>query len=195
MADSRPQQQIEYDAAKFTELLLYVASRLLGDRSNGSVKRNKVLFFADFIHYAANGRPITGAEYVAQPLGPAPRGIRRLEQQLVDEHQAEMAVVHGGARTQKMLVALRRPDLSLFTGPEVAVVEDVITVLQDATAMEVSEVSHAWLAWQIANQGELIPYHWVFLYEGPVSLDEIRLAQQVETDLSSELASVAAETA
>ena len=36
-----------YDERKFTELLVYVASRLQGDQSGGAIKFNKIRFFAD----------------------------------------------------------------------------------------------------------------------------------------------------
>lgn len=177
----------QFDARKFRELILYVASRLAGDPSNGSIKMNKVLFFSDFLHYARYGSAITGAEYAKHPLGPAPRGIRRVEQELIANAEADMAVVWSNASTQKMLFAKRPADLSLFSGSEIAQVEAVIETLSGRTAMEASEISHLWRGWQVAQDKETIPYAAAFLFNGPVTEDDILLAKHVANNLRPEL--------
>ncbi|MGI8806524.1 MAG: Panacea domain-containing protein [Acidimicrobiales bacterium] len=182
---------IQYDETKFTELLLYVASRMFGDPSYGSVKRNKVLFFSDFFHYARYGTPITGVEYIAQPLGPAPRGLTSVQQRLIENNEAVMLTSHRGTKIQKMLMAQREPDLSKLTATEIAMVEMVIGFLHDSTGMQASEISHAMLAWKIRTQGDVIPYHSVFLYEGPVTDEEEQLAREIADKLRPELERVA----
>ena len=63
---------IEYDEAKFTEMLLYVADKLGDDRAGGATKLNKILYFAEFAHVRRHGRPISGADYFRLDQGPAP---------------------------------------------------------------------------------------------------------------------------
>ena len=41
----------------------------------GRVKLHKILYFADMLHYAARGQPLTGVEYQKQPFGPAARHL------------------------------------------------------------------------------------------------------------------------
>lgn len=72
-----------YDERKFTELLLYVASRLEADRAGGAVKLDKVLFFADFAHVRRHGVPITGADYQKLEHGPAARRLLPVRNSLV----------------------------------------------------------------------------------------------------------------
>jgi hypothetical protein len=177
----------EMDEGKFTELLLYVASRLAGDPSYGSIKLNKALFFSDFFHYADYGSSITGAEYVKHPLGPAPRGILAIQHRLIENHEAALATVLRGGRQQKMLFALREADLSEFTGTEIAQVESVLSAMSGTTAHEVSEISHAMLGWQVAGERETIPYHSIFLYSGPVTDEDVKTAQSVVEQLRPEL--------
>src|SRR4051794_25639715 len=55
------QHEPEFNKAKFKEMVLYVASRLAGDPSNGSIKLNKVMAISEFLHYKRFGTPIAGA--------------------------------------------------------------------------------------------------------------------------------------
>lgn len=175
------------DEGKFTELLLYVASRLAGDPSYGSIKLNKALFFSDFFFYADYGTSITGAEYVKHPLGPAPRGIVAIQQKLIEQGDAALATVQRGGRQQKMLFPLREADLSSFTGKEIAQVEQIISATSEVTAQEISDISHGMLGWQVAGEREIIPYHSVFLYNGPVTDEDVKAAQSVVEQLRPEL--------
>lgn len=175
------------DESKFAELMLYAASRMAGDPSYGSIKLNKALFFSDFFHYADYGASITGAEYVKHPLGPAPRGIVAIQQKLIERGDAALASSQRGGRQQKMLFALREADLSMFTGNEIAQVEKVISAMSDTTAQEISDISHGMLGWQVAGERETIPYHTVFLYDGPVTDEDVKAAQSVVEELRPEL--------
>ncbi len=172
-------EQIEYDEGKFRELFLYVCARLGGDPSNGSVKANKVLFFSDFFHYADTGKPITGVEYVHHRLGPAPKGVLQIQQALIDSGEADQVILMNGSRAQKMLFPKRKVDLDRFTADEISTVELVLDTLKDSTADEASEFSHAYLAWQLTTERETIPYHFVFMYEGPVPEETFGFADEL----------------
>lgn len=176
-----------YDEQKFTELLLYVVTRLSTEPSNGSVMRNKVLAFSDLLHYANYGTAITGATYIKHPLGPAPRGILHVEQQLIKRGEAASVVVQRGTGIQKLLFARRRANLALFKGTEIATVESVLNELAGHTAMEVSDLSHGLLGWQAARELEDIPYFTIFLYEGPVRDSDVQYARSVANGLRLEL--------
>lgn len=180
-------QAPEFNKSKFTELLLYLATRLAGDPAYGSIKLNKALFFSDFFYYADHGTSITGAEYVKHPLGPAPRGIVGIQQELIEKGDAALATTVRNGRQQKMLFALREPDLSQFSGKEIARVEGIIDALTDRTGMELSDISHAMLGWQVAGERETIPYCSVFLYDGPVTEEDVKAAQTVAEQLRPEL--------
>lgn len=187
MSETTTKPKIEFDREKFGELLLYVASRMVGDPSYGSVKENKVLFFSDVIHYAEFGEPITGATYIRRRLGPAPRGLRVIQDELIKRGDADLAVLRKGPRVQKILFAKREPDLSRFSGSEIALVDAVIKALADRTADEVSDLSHNLTGWKVAREGEEIPYSAIFLYNGTVTDRDILHAQQVAAGLQQEL--------
>lgn len=173
----------EYSEAKFRELFLFVAARLAGDSSNGSVKLNKALFFSDFYHYANTGEAITGAEYVHRELGPAPRGVTHIQQKLIENNEAAQVILRNGPRAQKMLFPSRDADLSAFSAAEIATVTDVLEALKDSTAEDASNLSHALLAWKLTDEGQTIPYHWVFMFDGPVPVDTEVVAKELEAEI------------
>jgi len=176
------------NANKMKELVLYVSSRLAGDPHNGTIKRNKVLAFADFAHFAQHGRSITGAEYVKQPYGPAPRGIRALEHELVGSGEAQNVIIGFGPRAQKMLFPAREAKLDDFTGNEVASVEAALDLLDGKTGMESSDLSHAaMLGWKYGRELQPIPYQTVFLYDGVVTDAERRAGESILDRLKEEI--------
>ena len=153
-----------FDETKFRELLLYVADRCEHDPNCGATKLNKILFLADFEAYAELGMPITGAEYSAIQFGPAPKTLPAIRDDM--ERKGELAVKrrsHFG-RNQSRIVALRKADLSAFSGEEVALVESVIRDVADMNAAELTEFTHRMPGWQAASQwGGVIPYQTAFL--------------------------------
>ena len=83
-------------------------------------------------------------------------------------------------KEQQRLVALRDPDLSLFSGEEIALVDQVIEYLRGKSAKEVSELSHN-RAWWVAKLGGSIPYEAAFISdENPNERDVERGRELVE---------------
>ena len=144
------------------ELMLYVAKRSQFDSNFGGTKLNKILFYSDFCSFARSGKPITGAEYIKQEFGPTPKRLIPVRKQLESKNEAAVQRVEFLGKEQQRLVALRDPDLSLFTGEEIALVDQVMEYLKGKTAKEVSELSHNRI-WRVAKLGHSIPYEAVFL--------------------------------
>ncbi len=155
--------EFQYRDDKFRELMLYIAQKMEDDPAFGATVLNKVLFFSDFLAYRILGEPITGAVYQKLDYGPAPRRLLPEQKRLEDEHRAVVQPRLRGGRTQRRLVALDKPNLDLFKGSEIALVDQVIAALRGHGAVEVSEVSHrasvGWLAVQLHAD---IPYGTIF---------------------------------
>jgi hypothetical protein len=177
------------DREKFKETLLYVAARLARLPSYGSIKLNKVLFFSDVLHYATYGKSITGATYVRHKFGPAPRGLRQIQQEMIDADEADLAVTVSPDehRSNRLLFATREADITKFTGSEIEVIGRVINMVKDHTAEEASDLSHALEGWQIAAQGEVIPYEAIFLYRTPLTREDEARADSLVEELRGEL--------
>lgn len=150
--------KIEYDADKLRELVLHISRQSEGDPCFGAVKLNKILFYADFLAYRRFGQPITGAEYQKLEHGPAPRQLKPLHERMKREGTIAVRKAEFGGYTQHRTLALREPILGKFTSEEIALVDSVIKQFWGQNASDVSDYSHRFIGWQLANVGETIPY-------------------------------------
>jgi antitoxin SocA-like protein len=156
--------EIDYNEEKLKELMLYVSDAMADDPSFGATMLNKVLFFADFRAYREYGSPITGARYFKLDNGPAPRRLLPCQEQLYADGRAIVRTRKRGPFTQRRLVAIDVPNLDVFTGKEIALVDEVILDLRGKTAAAVSRYSHtSSVGWMAAEMREDIPYPTAFL--------------------------------
>lgn len=153
-----------YDKQKLKELMLYIADQMEDDSTFGATMLNKVLYFSDFNAYRDLGDAITGARYFKLPKGPAPRALLPAQQELVSEGRAVVRKRQSGRFFQRRLVAIDVPDLNLFSGSEIALVDKVIDALRGKSAVAVSRYSHeASVGWMAAEMQEDVPYSTAFL--------------------------------
>jgi hypothetical protein len=174
---------------KFRELVLYVSQKCAFDPMFGATKLNKILFYSDFLTFARSGSAITGAEYQRLRNGPAPRMLLPIRAKMIEEHILGMQEVRlKSGKVQKRTVSLRQPNLRIFTGEEIAMVDYIIEALSDCDAQTVSEISHTMVGWQVAAEGETIPYEMVFLSNEPLSEAEIMRGLEIAAELRREAA-------
>lgn len=148
---------------KLKELILLVALESQMDEKFGMVKLNKILFFIDFKNFRDTGRSVTGAEYQKLPLGPAPRALKPVLDEMKEQNEATVQSVNYFSYSQERVIALRAPDDTQFTPAERQLVEEVIAEFRPYNASEISELSHGFLGWQIAELGDTIPYESVYM--------------------------------
>ena len=167
---------------RLAEMILYIADKCERDPTFGATKLNKILAFADFSVYFRTGKPITGADYMRLPQGPAPRRLRPVRDKMAANHEVALRVISTGKYEQQRVVPLRQPDLSIFTAAEIAEVDKIIDVFWHQTAKTASEFSHG-IAWRVAQNKASIPYEAVFLSDEELTdYDRVRTAE-----LASEL--------
>lgn len=165
---------------KFKELVLYISQKCANDPTFGATKLNKILFYADFLAYANLGKAITNFDYQKLPNGPAPRRLLPIRDQMIEEHELvlqEVRLLSGNV--QKKTVNLRQPNLTIFTGAEIALVDEVIEALETAKAEAVSELSHRMVGWMLVDEGESIPYNTIFLSNKKLTETEIERGRKV----------------
>ena len=171
----------EYNESKFKELVLYLAQRFEADATFGAVKLNKMLFFADNLAYAHYGAPITGVEYVKMERGPGPGAMRSVRESM--EESGDIKVVQreypGSSYRQIRIVPQREPDLTMFTGTEIALVDRIAEFAKGATASALSELTHTMMGWRIAEMGEPIPYSAIFLSNAPTTESDRRRTREL----------------
>lgn len=164
------------------ELILYIASRCERAQYFGKTKLNKILFYADFLYYKKTGASITGQEYMRLDQGPAPRRLVPVVEALKGERFAFRKERLFG-RVQERPLAIDEPDLTLFSGDQIAMVNEVIEAFWDQTGKAVSDLSHSLPSWQLAANGETIPYSTIFLSDRPLSEAEIEHGRRLTVEL------------
>lgn len=168
--------------ARLRELILYIAEKCSSDEYFGSVKLNKILYFADQFAYASAGKPVSGCQYLALPQGPAPSRLATIKEDMLARKEiVEQARTVAGGYTQRRIIPLRPPDLNQFSGQDISFVDAIIDFFRKKTASDISFLSHG-RAWRIAYKHHVpMPYEAVFL-------DSHAGATEYETARAKELA-------
>ncbi|HUY88767.1 MAG TPA: Panacea domain-containing protein [Pirellulales bacterium] len=161
------------DDEKMRELILYICSRSAGDQAFGATKLNKLLFYADFLAYRQFGRSMTRHVYQRLPNGPAPRAIMPILKGMEQTGEVAFGELSYHGKKQKRTYALRDANLAAFTADEIALVDAILCECAGVNATQISAMSHDFLGWQLAENGEEIPYEVSLVDFGQPSHDKI----------------------
>lgn len=165
----------EFDAEKFGELMLYIAFKSTHDPAFGTTKLARILCWSDFLMYALHGKPITGATYRRRAYGPVPEELSDVQTKLAGAGDAVVAEMPHFTYVQKRLVPQRRANLRRFSGEEIAIVDQVIEAISGHDGAQTGEFSHERLVgWQLARDGEAIPYETILLSPELPTEEELR---------------------
>lgn len=110
---------------------------------------NKMLFYADFVHFKRHGRSISGAKYRAIEMGPVPNNFDGLFQ--FAENEGFVRIEHheypNGSIGSKFLPG-ELPDVSKYLSPsEINTLKDVSERFKGVRSQEIIKVSHEEDAW------------------------------------------------
>jgi len=158
---------------RFRELIVYISAKSAKDPYFGAVKLNKILYHSDFRAFERFGTPLTGMSYFKLKAGPAPRALRPVRQELVNEGAIRLEIVQIGALEQHRTVAMRAPVLEHFTADELGIVDEVINELWTQNAAEVSDASHD-IRWRVLQLKDGLPYEFAFLSNEAVTAQDIQ---------------------
>jgi hypothetical protein len=169
---------MKFKKEKFKNLVLYICYKC-DPQQLGSVKLNKTLWYSDLITYLSLNDPITGETYRKQQLGPVSSHILPILDEL---RNGEELVIRGEdyfGYEKKEYIALKKPNLSLFSADEISIVDEVIEVVcYEHTAKSISEKTHDRI-WKLADIGEEIPYCTIFASRtGEIDTDDVDWAKQ-----------------
>lgn len=147
---------LSYDRLK--NILLFYIGRLGGVFNT---KMNKLLFYTDFLCYKRYGLGMSGLSYMAIQYGPVPCRWNQVYG-AVDEIYPEIEAFPSGYSGVR-LCSDARADMSLFSENELEVLETVCRRFCDASANEISEISHRENAWiHYVNTQKTIDYSEAF---------------------------------
>ncbi|SRR5260370_9947811 len=143
---------------KFRELILLICARSEHDKKFGAIKLNKLLFRSDFSAYLTFGKSISGQVYFKLPKGPAPKQLVPVTKKMEEAGELAYKEIEYFGHIQKKPIALRQPDVDVFSAKEIDLVHQAIQKCWNMTAAEISEHSHLFLGWKVARDKEIIPY-------------------------------------
>src|ERR1700685_3085943 len=146
---------MQFDRAKLKAVILYACANCETSQM-GAVKLHKVLYFADMLHYAWAGVPITGATYRKRPLGPTCDQLLQTLTTMAREGCMEIRESEYFGYRKKEFIPQREAELILFNRGELSILDEVIEfVCRNNTAKTISDFSHN-KAWELARFGEIL---------------------------------------
>ena len=108
----------------------------------GHVKLNKILWCADLEHYRWHGVTVTGLQQYARTLhGPMSQDIVRAVGRLAREGKVEERTVTVTDYTRREMVSLEDPDISVFTGAQIGILDQMINAIVPLTASQLSRMN------------------------------------------------------
>ena len=169
--------------AKIRELIVYLASRSAEDDRFGRTKLAKLLFFCDFGAVEELGAPITGARYRKKERGPLAEEELLALRDLKDSGSIDIEQVNVYGRTQKHIIARREADISWLTPAQHVLIDEVVARHWDDDAKHLSDLSHEFPGWELADMDGVIPYHAVFIARQAPTQADIDWAEGVAREL------------
>ncbi len=110
---------------------------------------NKLLFYADFLHFRRHGRSISGAKYRAIGMGPVPNNFDGLFQYTENEGfvQAEHHEFANGNIGTRYTMGERKSVPEIFGAEEMASLQAVAERFKNVGGQEIIQISHDEPAW------------------------------------------------
>ncbi|HXZ79542.1 MAG TPA: Panacea domain-containing protein [Terriglobales bacterium] len=172
------------DEGKLAELILYISQKCATDPKFGAVKLNKILYLSDFLAFGNWGEAITAVPYQHLRMGPAPARLLPIREELQKSGKLVLQTLPlKSGKRQVRTVNLVDPDLKVFSGREIALVDSIIADLWNMDAEESSEFSHRFVGWKMTKEGDPIPYGSIFISDEPLSPAEIERGQEIAREL------------
>lgn len=168
------------DDEKLKELILLLARASEGDSNFGTVKLNKELFYSDFLAFRLFGKSITEHEYIALELGPGPKQKLRIIHEMQKSGDLAVRKHEAFGMVQDRPFALREPKLDKFTKEEIQLAHSVADACHEKTGAELSEMSHKFFGWLLAEPKEVIPYSVALVGMREPTLDEVKWGLELE---------------
>lgn len=122
-------------------------------------KLNKLLFYADFLHFRENAVSISGARYASLPYGPVPDDYDTLYLLILkDDPSIRKEEVLINDYSGEKILADRPPDLTLLTPSEYQALEKIKIKFDSFSSKDITEFSHKEKGYQETPNSKLISY-------------------------------------
>ena len=163
---SVPQKNLK----KFKEVLLYILNKVGAKPNIGETVLYKLLFYIDFDYYERYEEQLIGATYIKNHFGPTPKEFVKIVEKMENEKELIHVKDKYFSHPQTKYLPLRQPDLSIISGREIELIDEVLNKLSDMNATQISDYSHHDVPWLTTDEGKIIPYESVFYRTPPYSV-------------------------
>lgn len=126
-------------------------------------KLNKLLFYADFLHYKLSSTSITGTQYAHIPFGPAPDNYDLYMPTFIRNGYLKTEEIQYTEYSGEQYTSIIEPNLNCFSDPEL---RDLVTVkdfFKDFGASRISKFSHKEKGYVETEVGKMITYKYARL--------------------------------
>jgi len=126
-----------------------------------TTKLNKLLFYADFVHYKRTGMGITGTAYQAIEYGPVPYKYHNIYDHIQERKNIEAIEEYIGDTSGYKFTKTHKGEFNpaLFSNSELATLNDVANLLGKKTVKEIVNISHKEECWKVCHATkEIISY-------------------------------------
>lgn len=123
-------------------------------------KLNKLLFYADFVHYKNNQVSITGSRYAVLPYGPVPNDYKKLlavmeeDLSIIETREVSFPCNYVGEKH----VALSSKNIESLSELELSTLETIEEFFNGMNSTEITDFSHKEKGWIETEKAELISY-------------------------------------
>ena len=156
---------------RLRELMLYVVTACRQRPSFDAPALAGALYLCDFAAYDRLGRSITGCAYVKGPHGPVPVGLDEAFDALLEAGRVDVETGSDGAR----LVPATDIDVSMFTAPEISLVDEVIGRLSASAGSDWAYGA----GWNAVGYGEEIPYCFAGVSDDELSTADLERVREI----------------
>jgi DNA-binding transcriptional regulator YiaG len=148
--------------AKINNMVLFFAQKVKPFKT----KMNKLLFYADFLHFKQTGYSISGLTYQAIQKGPVPKNYDWIFDNTVEKKMITISFHDYGDYIGEQFLPTDTSvfDETLFSTSELAAMQAVANYFERATVKEIVNKSHEEMAW-ILNVEELKPISYLWGFE------------------------------
>ncbi len=147
----------EFDKEKLKTLIHHICFNFSTNQGLGSVKLNKIFWFADKHWMQEHGETITTLPYyIRRQRGPMLPNFYELIDELEKEGRISQHIADGVFR-QHLYQCSEKPDYKDIPAEQLQVMDDFSeAIIKRYTADEISELSHGYL-WELFDNNERIP--------------------------------------
>lgn len=148
---------------KFSEMVIYFTEKL----EPWKTKLNKLLFYADFLHYRQYGYALSGVRYRAINMGPVPNNFNSIYDYLANNDFIDICMTEfedGHTGDQFKPNPARKFNPLLLSQSEIEILSFVSEKFKNTSVKEIIDISHNEDAWKenFNNGRKLIDYHYGF---------------------------------